>query len=252
MTGTGELGQSCRVLASTNVSLPMSSWTEVGSGTFAGGVFSFTDTNAAKYPKRFYRVVFSPASAPPGFTLQSVSVDYQWPYDLNLSSRHSGTFPGLEHFWVYDTDKPFQVGSTTNPRTEGIPSPRWTSGRWKFEGDLMVPTGTTGVNVMQVFGADPSIGATSCMLRTYNGNLSYYQTPLVTGIYDQWFHITVIHDDNLHTVSILVNNALVRVAPDNDAGNHPTHYFKYGVYQEAGASSLTECYWQNVKVWYAP
>jgi autotransporter-associated beta strand protein len=57
MTGTGELGQSYRVLATTNVSLPLASWTQVGSGAFVGGVFGFMDTNAASYPHRFYRVL---------------------------------------------------------------------------------------------------------------------------------------------------------------------------------------------------
>ena len=57
ISGTGSPDQPYRILATTNVSLPVSSWTEVSSGTFAGGVFSFADTNAANNPRRFYRVV---------------------------------------------------------------------------------------------------------------------------------------------------------------------------------------------------
>jgi hypothetical protein len=30
---------------------------QVDSGTFMGGAFTFTDVNAANYPRRFYRVV---------------------------------------------------------------------------------------------------------------------------------------------------------------------------------------------------
>ncbi len=46
-----------RVLASTNISLPLASWTQVGNGTFAGGAYTFTDTTATNYPLRFYVVV---------------------------------------------------------------------------------------------------------------------------------------------------------------------------------------------------
>jgi hypothetical protein len=56
MSGTGAADQPYRILATTNVASPLS-WIEVGSGTFAGGVFSFTDLGSTNYPRRFYRVV---------------------------------------------------------------------------------------------------------------------------------------------------------------------------------------------------
>ena len=46
-----------RVLASTNVADPLITWPQVGSGSLAGGVFSFIDLNSTNYPQRFYRVV---------------------------------------------------------------------------------------------------------------------------------------------------------------------------------------------------
>lgn len=191
-----------------------------------------------------------------GFTQQSVTVSYDWPYNLSLSDRHSGTFPGQEHFWVYTNDAPFMQGSTTDPRTEGVPSPRWTSGVWQFEGDLDVPSGTTGANVMQVFGADPSIGSTAFMLRArFSGELwAYNLQDLMAGIWDEWHHINVIHDDNVHKIQVYIDNTLVYIANDNDNGTHPTHYFKYGVYDTSiGESSYkTEDYWQNTKIWYTP
>ena len=48
--------QAYRILATTNVANVLS-WTQVGSGTFAGGIFSFTDLAATNFPARFYRVV---------------------------------------------------------------------------------------------------------------------------------------------------------------------------------------------------
>jgi autotransporter-associated beta strand protein len=56
MSGTGAADQPYRILANTNVASPLS-WIEEGSGTFAGGVFSFTDLGSTNYPRRFYRVV---------------------------------------------------------------------------------------------------------------------------------------------------------------------------------------------------
>lgn len=57
MSGTGAADQAYRILATTNVADLLINWIEVGSGTFAGGVFSFTDLGSTNYPRRFYRVV---------------------------------------------------------------------------------------------------------------------------------------------------------------------------------------------------
>jgi autotransporter-associated beta strand protein len=50
-------GQDYRVLSTTNLSLPLTNWTEVGSGTLSGSPFTFVDTNTAQYPNRFYILV---------------------------------------------------------------------------------------------------------------------------------------------------------------------------------------------------
>ena len=57
LSGTGSTNQPYRVLATTNLALPVSDWLQVGSGTFANGAFSFTDLNATNYPERFYLLV---------------------------------------------------------------------------------------------------------------------------------------------------------------------------------------------------
>jgi hypothetical protein len=55
-SGTNGLaGSAFQVLASTNVALPLSSWTQVGSGNFDGaGNFSVTNTIQANEPQRFF------------------------------------------------------------------------------------------------------------------------------------------------------------------------------------------------------
>jgi hypothetical protein len=58
MSGTSVLPNwNYRVLATNIVDAPLSTWPQVGSGTFAGGVFSFVDLSSTNYPQRFYRVV---------------------------------------------------------------------------------------------------------------------------------------------------------------------------------------------------
>jgi len=57
ISGTGPAGAPYRILSTTNLALPLVNWIEVGSGTFTGGSFSFTDLNATNHPRRFYGVV---------------------------------------------------------------------------------------------------------------------------------------------------------------------------------------------------
>jgi len=58
LSGAGPANNGYRVLATTNVALPLDQWSEVGSGNFAGdGSYTFTDVNTSSYPRRFYRVV---------------------------------------------------------------------------------------------------------------------------------------------------------------------------------------------------
>ena len=55
--GTGPRGSSYRVLAATNVALPLDNWSQSGAGRFSGGVFSYADEQWTNQPSRFFRVV---------------------------------------------------------------------------------------------------------------------------------------------------------------------------------------------------
>lgn len=59
LSGTGPRGAGYRVMAATHLSLPSSQWPQVGTGRFAGGVFTFHDPQATNQANRFYRV-FTP------------------------------------------------------------------------------------------------------------------------------------------------------------------------------------------------
>jgi hypothetical protein len=56
LTFSGPSGQTYHVLTSTNVALPLASWTVLSSGTFAGSPASYTDTQATN-KAQFYGVV---------------------------------------------------------------------------------------------------------------------------------------------------------------------------------------------------
>ncbi|GLJ30110.1 hypothetical protein SUGI_0595520 [Cryptomeria japonica] len=59
----------------------------------------------------------------------------------------------------------------------------YTSGVWQFEGDMYVPSGSTGVAVMQVMGG-------------INGG-SAAPTPFgPANVYNRWIHVNVIHDSD--------------------------------------------------------
>jgi len=56
LAGTGRRGATNRIFATTNLEQPLGSWSNIATGKFAGGVFTFTDSQATNLPQRFYRV----------------------------------------------------------------------------------------------------------------------------------------------------------------------------------------------------
>jgi hypothetical protein len=56
LSGTGSVGELYRILATTNIVLPVAAWPVVDTGAFTGGVFSFTDNETTNHAQRFYRV----------------------------------------------------------------------------------------------------------------------------------------------------------------------------------------------------
>ena len=56
LSGSGMAGQPYRVLASTNLTQSSGGWILIGTGTFAGGVFEFIDSQSTNYPQRYYRL----------------------------------------------------------------------------------------------------------------------------------------------------------------------------------------------------
>jgi len=56
LSGSGPAGAGYRIFTTTNPAQPFGNWTAASTGTFTGGVFNFTDTQAGSHPQRFYRL----------------------------------------------------------------------------------------------------------------------------------------------------------------------------------------------------
>ncbi|KAG5148443.1 hypothetical protein JHK82_015324 [Glycine max] len=176
----------------------------------------------------------------------SSNLQIQKPYDVAVNERYSFS-NGVHRFWVYSTDKPHMQGSNTKPRTEiRIAGYDYTSGVWQFQGFFYVPSGTSGVCIQQVFGGVTS--ATTSQTRVYGGSLTHYQSPtLEPNIYNRWIRFNVIHDVGANNVKIFLNGE------DNPRFNGPgrgasTHYFKFGVYAQDGASNYMESRWRDIQI----
>ncbi|GMN33340.1 hypothetical protein TIFTF001_004098 [Ficus carica] len=184
-----------------------------------------------------------------GFTrlpLKRSNFHIQKPYDLPVSARYS-FIHGVHKLWVYSTDKPLYKNSTTHPRTEiRIRGYDYSSGIWQFEGYGYVPSGTTNVCIMQVFGASLHSYATTLMLVVRNNTLLYYKNPTVaTNLHDRWFRLNVIHDVDSSILKVYIDGILQLEAPGHGGTNH---FFKCGVYSQYDGSRCMESHWKWIKV----
>ena len=57
LSGTGPTNADYRLFATTDLALPFSNWTQVGTGTFTNGLFQFSDSQATNYSEHYYRLV---------------------------------------------------------------------------------------------------------------------------------------------------------------------------------------------------
>ncbi|KAJ4751478.1 Citrate-binding protein [Rhynchospora pubera] len=168
----------------------------------------------------------------------------QKPYNVDPNKRYSFK-NGVRRLWVYSNDKPLNRKSHTKPRTEiKITGYNYSEGVWQFEGFGYIPNGTTGVSIMQIFGATGH--ATSFMLHVYDGQLKYYDEKVIKDhIYDKWFRVNVIHTVG-ENIKVFINGIKKYVA--NDRGGKD-HYFKFGVYTQKDSSRYMESRWKNVQIY---
>ncbi|KAL4569248.1 hypothetical protein LXL04_024884 [Taraxacum kok-saghyz] len=185
-----------------------------------------------------------------GFVSQPLNrsnLDIQKPYNLPVDQRYSFS-KGVHKLWVFKTDKPHSKKSKTGPRTEiRIRGYDYSSGVWQFEAYGYVPTRTTGVCIMQVFGSRKPY-ATTTMLRVHNSNLYYYTNPVIlSNLYNKWFRLNVIHDVEGNNVKVYIDGVLKHEGPGR-GGPHINHYFKCGVYSGPDCSVYMESQWKDIRI----
>jgi hypothetical protein len=109
---------------------------------------------------------------------------------------------------VYKNDKPHMKTSNTHPRTEMALNQGYSRGQMhQWEAEYFIPGGSSGFCLFQVFGGDDN-HATSAMIHTYNGQLSWYEDTahaLSGNIYNKWTRVNVIHDTKGRMTKIYVN-----------------------------------------------
>nr|KAJ0216016.1 hypothetical protein LSAT_V11C300126390 [Lactuca sativa] len=179
--------------------------------------------------------------------LNQSNFDIQKPYNLPVDQRYN-FFREVHKLWVFKTDKPHSRKSKTNPRTEiRIRGYDYSSGVWQFEAYGYVPSDTSGVCIMQIFGSKPPKASTT-MLTVYNSSLYYYRNQVIlSDLYNKWFRLNVIHDVEDNNVKVYIDGILkhegrVRVGP------HIHHYFKCGVYSQKEGSFYMESRWKDIRI----
>ena len=174
---------------------------------------------------------------------------------MNVSDRFSYTYDsttqvGLYHNWLWTTDLAWNGGST-HARTEIRFYNDYVrgSGIHQFSSDVLIPKGTGDSNIFQIFGTaqqNSTVGSTAAIfLRVDNwGNLYVpYTHPgvtLINNIWDTWFHLNVIHDANLGTITVYING--VQKHTRADMGPTITYTTKCGMYTDVDRSTLPAQY----------
>ncbi|KAF3619739.1 Citrate-binding protein [Capsicum baccatum] len=179
-------------------------------------------------------------------TLREENFELQKPYNIPLEKRYSFE-NGTHRLWVYADDKPHDPNSPTQPRTEiRIQGLDYSSGIWQFEGCAFVPNGTSGATILQIHGA--SHGATTIILRIYNGAMRYYSGQIfVTDLYDKWFKVNLIHNVDEGKVTVFIDGKQVFETKDQGPGDL---HFKCGVYAApANISYYMESRWKDIKIY---
>ncbi|GLZ29665.1 hypothetical protein Lesp02_18550 [Lentzea sp. NBRC 105346] len=191
------------------------------------------------------------AGPPPGETgwkKQNFTYKIHSPYDRPVSDRY--TFSGGVHTMkILKTDKPFEPGSKTSPRTEMRWLQEYTTGEHLWSADVWIKSGTNGSSIAQILRVKHPSGtpATDIMLFAHNqngGTLKRYNGEVVkTGVYDKWFSLKIAHNAKTGKIRVFADEKLALTV--NDRGP-ATRHFKNGVY---GTSGSSEARFRNVEYW---
>lgn len=194
------------------------------------------------------------AQDPPtiGWTQVPYSYYIQKPWDLDLSERyHYDAETDTHTMWVYNTDKSFKEGNTTDPRTEMRWYNEYSSGEHMWEADVYIEEGSIGSSVMQILRISRPAGtpATDIMLVVHPDNTvrRYFSDPngalIKSDVYNNWWNLKVAHNADTGTIRVYADDELVLTVEDRGPA---TRHFKNGVY---GVEGRSETKFRNLKYW---
>jgi hypothetical protein len=155
------------------------------------------------------------------------------------------TLTGSEfHFWVFATDMSTFPGRDSGPRSELHLHNNYTTGQAQFAADIKIDHDCAHASIMQIFGGMTS--ATSFMAWAMPDSLNHYSGEvIVSGIYDRYFHFNVVHDVATRRIDVYVDGIKRGTFTDHGPA---THYFKCGVYHQAGMTPRCDSYLKNIRV----
>ncbi|UKT64935.1 polysaccharide lyase family 7 protein [Pedobacter mucosus] len=200
-----------------------------------------------------------------GWIQKSYTYTLHKPYNLDTNARHSYNSTWEEHtFWIQNNDEPFQSGSNTSPRSEMrfkhtsvTGTDNYTTGNHQFEADIKVYSASNHPIIMQVFGSSADNNKPAFNIKAFpdnGGELRFFDgTVLVSGIYDTWVHVNVVHATAERKFHVFING--VEVPNGNgkfyfeDKGA-AQHYFKCGVYTSIAALSKVKL--KHIRYYYKP
>ncbi|KAM7523606.1 hypothetical protein LguiA_013508 [Lonicera macranthoides] len=159
-----------------------------------------------------------------------------------ISTRQLRAIANTPNTYVTTKDEQFtRKIKSLNAKHEGYD---YSSVIWQFKGHGYVLEGSSDVCIMQLFEA--SGHATTLMLRTYNGTLSYYRASvIVPNICNKWFQLNIIYDVEANQLEVYINRVL-KFKASSQGGKF--HYFKFGVYAQDDDSNYMKSLWKRIKV----
>ena len=172
----------------------------------------------------------------------------QQPYNLADSDRYTRAKKGgdcAHKLWVKKSDKPFEAGSGTKPRTEmRIQQDFNSKTSYSISFSVKVPEGSYGFSLFQIFSDDP----VKLQIRVAkDGKLvSQDGKPLWSDpVFNKWVQVAVSYTPKSDAVALAING---RNVPYGNTRPPKGQYFKLGVYTQDGASSTMTAYFKNIKV----
>ena len=186
-----------------------------------------------------------------GWTRRDFRFGIHKPYDLPVGERYRFDASTNTHTMIiHSTDKPFQRGSGTSPRTEMRWQEEYTSGQHMFDADVYLLPGADGSSIMQILRRlRPNGGPATAIMLVANSDgtvrryFSKTGTVIQRNAFNRWWNLKVAHNAGNRQIRVFVDNTLVGTFQDRGPA---THHFKNGAY---GVSGRTEVRFRNIRYW---